>query len=556
MATQAVPSFQVPTGNGTAAPAATPAAAEPSSTFTGGVDQIAQPGVNDLGDLGSKILPGQTGPIAHNAILRPDGKRRAAANEALTAKQLLTLYQDAFGEGWLTSADKKALGTLDNRKLAEYFKVSSSGTGGGNIVAGNLADKEEAKDELASEITLYVPGLTKQEILKTDARNIMGLPVSTDVSKTFEDGGYSIPVGTPLGTAIQTIDPTALFKKEGTNDQLKPAQAGQITAAEAYNNLIGSYNSSSKTVQDQMIQQLANARYLNTDKPTAAQVQTAYKDLISQSVKTGESPANILATNPTSSQQAAEIDEAADKMGVVLSQSERDKLVEQATAASTPWTSSQVSEAVSGYFNFSDPTKLTGTAADLYAGFQKIANDYQIPISQLGLGQWVTNAIKGVDYADPDESATTYSTGSAAADAGFTAYVQGQAAAMYPQFATQIKQGITTNTLLDPYAQVAASVLGFGSVSGTGNSVSAAAQGDASASLNIDWSKPQWQKALQGGTNPDTGGPAPMSLDQWRSTLITDPSYGWAKTDDAKNMGAGIADHLLSVFGQPAAQGQ
>lgn len=174
---------------------------------------------------------------------------------------------------------------------------------------------------------------------------------------------------------------------------------------------------------------------------------------------------------------------------------------------------------------------------DLVSSMQTIADDYQIPGSAGALtsqAQQYLNA--GLDTTQ--------------AEANFKQAAQAQAAGLYPTFAPQIQAGVTTKTLLDPYAAMAAQVLGYGTTAeGTSGSASAADVSDAEASLGINWASPKWSVALSGGTNPANGGPAPMSLDQWRQTLINNPSYGWQNTDDAKDISSNVSNKLLETFG-------
>ena len=99
----------------------------------------------------------------------------------------------------------------------------------------------------------------------------------------------------------------------------------------------------------------------------------------------------------------------------------------------------------------------------------------------------------------------------------FTAFegaVKMQAEGLYPTLAPQIRAGIPTAYLLDPYRQVAKQKLG-------------------------DQYEPDFQTnpadtaALTGGQDPKTGSPAPMSLDQWKQHIQTDPQFGYDKTPQA-----------------------
>ncbi len=514
------------TGTGTGA---TPSGTSTPSFGESG-NATPQPGVDALGDVADKIVPGQP--------KLPGANKMAAAKEALTALDLLTMYKDFFSpNGAPTTKDMKNLRILDNPQLADYLKNKS---GGQALVEG--PERTKAQAEMAKIITQHVPGLTASEIIGYDPEKIMGLPISAAVSKTFDKGGFAIPEGTPIGTAIHTIDPTKLV---GEKD---------LTAAEYYDSGLQSFYAAKPGEQKKLIQTLLDGRYLDTATPSRTQLESGYAKLVRDSVTTNVSPQDILETSPTSSVQSAEISDAADRLGVSLTEADKVQLVQQATQGA--WQTPQISQAVAGYFKF-DPANLSGTAASLYQGMQKIVDEYQIPMSAAGYGQWVSNAIKGIDFANPAPDAAAYSTGTSAAQAAFTQYAQKTAMGLYPQFASEIAQGVSTQSLLDPYEQVAASVLGFGSTSGAGNSVSMVDANAGKAGLGINWQDPKWRAVLQGGTpDPTTGKPTGMTLDQARKYFITNPAFGWDKTDDAKNAGFAVADHLLSVFGQPAGQGQ
>jgi hypothetical protein len=85
---------------------------------------------------------------------------------------------------------------------------------------------------------------------------------------------------------------------------------------------------------------------------------------------------------------------------------------------------------------------------------------------------------------------------------------------------------MTVSQILQPYLSQAQTVLG----------VSGADQ---------DITSPQWQKALHGGANGDQL----MSLSDWDTTLRTDPSYGWDKSADAKNVYSSAAQSIAQAFG-------
>ena len=137
----------------------------------------------------------------------------------------------------------------------------------------------------------------------------------------------------------------------------------------------------------------------------------------------------------------------------------------------------------------------------------KIADDYVIPISD--------DAAKAWEKAGPDK---------------FKKYAEQVASGMYPTFADQIAAGLPTRVLLDPYVQVAAQILG-------------------PMMTEPDWLDPKWSAALQGGVDPKTKRPVPMTLDEWRQHLMTNPSHDYGKTPQALDRANAFVNELHKQFG-------
>lgn len=448
--------------------------------------------------------------------------------------------------------------------------------GGGKKAPVNM---QSVRRRVARLIAKEIPGLKASDILKVHPKDVLSIPISVEMAKAMEAQGLYVQTGQPISSAVEKIAAGAgAISKAAAG---APA-SGPLTAQQQYNKLVANYDDATAADKANMITGLGKAGLLeNPNNVTGDDVARAYKTLVTNAVSNKISVAQAqktlttnLGNNPNlktaqTSSQAAEIANTADKLGVNLTQEQFDSLSYQASQAQattgTGWSPAQITQAVSGYFKAPvnangsvDATQLSGEAASIYQGYQKILDEYQIPMSDTAVMQHVatalTSSITGINDSGGIDSGAGLSSGTSAASAAFAQYIQQQAASLYPQFATQINQGITTKTLLDPYAQVAAAVLGFGNA--TGSSASVAQSSDAAAALNINWADPKWAHVLSGNIDTATGRAGPMSLDQARSYFITNPQFGWSKTDDAKNAGIGVADHLLSVFGQPAATGQ
>lgn len=115
----------------------------------------------------------------------------------------------------------------------------------------------------------------------------------------------------------------------------------------------------------------------------------------------------------------------------------------------------------------------------------------------------------------------------------FEDYVKTTAQGLYPTLATQIKAGIPTAYLLDPYRQISKQMLGE----------------DFEPDFQAD---PKAVAALGGGTDPNTGRPAPMSLDQWRNHIKTHPGFGWDQTQGAIDETHNVMNNLEQVMSQPS----
>lgn len=141
-----------------------------------------------------------------------------------------------------------------------------------------------------------------------------------------------------------------------------------------------------------------------------------------------------------------------------------------------------------------------------------IGADYGLNISDLSAAGWAQKITAG----SMDTKA-------------FEDYARQQAAITHPYWQKQLNEGITLRQLADPYIQTAAQTLGISA--------------DA-----IDLSDPKWGTALQAKdkTGAVTG---PMSQLDWQRKLMTDPGYGWDKTQNAMTAAFNMRDKLMSTFG-------
>ena len=148
---------------------------------------------------------------------------------------------------------------------------------------------------------------------------------------------------------------------------------------------------------------------------------------------------------------------------------------------------------------------------DINGELTKIAQDYAVPMSTHALREWA-KTLEGKDLIP------------------FVEYVKKLAIGLYPTFAKEIEAGIPTKALLDPYVMVHQQAMG--------------PQADPP-----NWSDPKWSVALTGGRDGQTERPVPMSLDEWKRHIMTNPAHGWDKTPAAHAKAQEFVQALNDGFG-------
>lgn len=197
---------------------------------------------------------------------------------------------------------------------------------------------------------------------------------------------------------------------------------------------------------------------------------------------------------------------AAYKLGVTLSPQELTQVSYQAITGG--WSQDQIN---SFMFKVGD-VKTNGALTTTEAGLQQTAAQYLVPVSDKTLRQWSENVLTG--KITPED---------------FTNYAREQAKSMFPGLSDAIDRGVTVETYVDPYRQAAAKALEIPPES-------------------VDFMDPKWGKALN-QIDPKTGQRVSMSLTDWQKTIRTDPSYGWDRTQNARQASADLTSQLTRMFG-------
>ena len=138
------------------------------------------------------------------------------------------------------------------------------------------------------------------------------------------------------------------------------------------------------------------------------------------------------------------------------------------------------------------PTGLTGIAAELYAGFQNIAQQYLMYNPNNPSGSLITNQslLNQVESALQNYTGTGSSFGSSnlisGAEAQFTQQMMTQASQMYPSLAASIQAGTTPQAYVQPYTSVISNMTGIDPAS-------------------INFTDPQWNWVI---ATPNAKGPS------------------------------------------------
>lgn len=274
----------------------------------------------------------------------------------------------------------------------------------------------------------------------------------------------------------------------------QPGTTGTVTGQALYTAWLATYNSGAKgatpTTKNKTNKEVWDQRFyqmgiLNNQTPDPAQAQTAYKEVLAKAQQGDTTASKVIQT----------------------------QIKTQAKTLATAQQALGTAQSGATYF---------------LSKFQTIAHAYLVPMNAGTLNQYAATAAKNAgDTYYARENAITQ----------FKETVQKQAASLYSSYATEINKGVTTRTLLSPYAEVAAKTLGYNTAS------------TAMSQMGITWMSPKWNPALSGGKSATGKLAAPMSLTQWRQHLITTPQYGWANTATGQQTKLNVGQELAQLFG-------
>lgn len=156
-----------------------------------------------------------------------------------------------------------------------------------------------------------------------------------------------------------------------------------------------------------------------------------------------------------------------------------------------------------------------GDLAANAATIKGMANEYGVPLSDMAVQGWAKQLAQGAVTMD-----------------SIKGYLVEQAKSLFPSLAGALDRGITVAQYAAPYVQLAVQELGVNPA-------------------GISFTDPKWMQALN-QVDPKTGQRTAMSLDQWLTTIRTDPRYGYDTTHKANQDASQLATMLEQRFGAAA----
>jgi hypothetical protein len=337
---------------------------------------------------------------------------------------------------------------------------------------------------------------------------------------------------------------------------------------------MGQLNAASNTANLGKTQETSTKGGLTTSaaqqaQPTEDQVFNAYQNFLVSSNSAQQSPLAYMQAAPNSpttqalrngpaSEMFAFTQGIAQEMGVGLTTNQINQISNfygaSASVADDPSSvEDQIRDAVVALYSPpSDPSdpnspngygvvNPSGVANTMFVDIQQQAAAYQIPVSAGQITSMIQNDLQGATVESLYVAAD-------AAEAKAQQSFEEQAKGLYPALAPQIAEGSTVQQLTAPYLNVAEAI--------TGVPASTMQTDITSGGLS------KWSAFLQGGNNTSgstqlgnssgqaQAGPQMQTLDQWKTTLMQNPIYGFSKTQGAQDMAEQMTSAILNEFGK------
>lgn len=207
------------------------------------------------------------------------------------------------------------------------------------------------------------------------------------------------------------------------------------------------------------------------------------------------------------SAQRAMLQQAAVKMGAILSAKQLDKAARDSLAFG--WNEAMIQSFLGSYIKFTKDHTLGGMAGTAAQEITGLAYANGVRLSEQAVKNYAQYVVKGVSSMQDVEN-----------------HIKAQATGAYPAFADQINAGASMRDVAQPYIQMMASELGL-------------------PDTDIDMHNPVIKRAM--GRKDDKGAPAPMSLTDFQQMLRDDPR--WRKTTGTANQALTVGRQVLKDMG-------
>lgn len=174
------------------------------------------------------------------------------------------------------------------------------------------------------------------------------------------------------------------------------------------------------------------------------------------------------------------------------------------------WTPTQQQDILASWWSLDQGTQ-KGAAATIWQDINALSSDYAITLSDATKERWTQQVLAGDVTVEE-----------------FKGYLSEMAASQWTGLKDVLSRGVTVRQFAEPFLQLAARELEIDPAT-------------------IDLKDPKWQAFLD--RRNDKGEWSPMSLREWRSTVRSDPAFGWDKTEGARQQSAELTTALGERFG-------
>lgn len=430
---------------------------------------------------------------------------------------------------WESGLDPNNIG--DNGHSVGLFQLNDKGEGSGLSVAQRQDPRRNAEIALSEIANVYKrePNASWGQIA-TDAQRPASYTfpayhaaINAAQAKYQNADDATVIAAYHSGAASAGTTPTSSTDATGGGSGVGAAGSASGLAAGTPNELAASFGYSSAFFNsDPSLKKLIDS-YAGQDA-TNSQVQARFKaDLMDtawykQHTAAQREWTQLQTSDPTEAAHQLltmqqQLAQQAKSMGVQIPVGQLSQMARSALSMygqNVP--TSAVQDMIGAQLHYKGSATYSGDVGNDITTLKDLAHSYGVPISDQTMQGWLRNIVSnGVDpksYSD---------------------YLQQQAQSLYPTLAPQIKQGLTFQQAVDPYRQIAAQKLEIDP-------------------NTVDFTQPKWMKALT-QIDPKTGDRTAMSLDQWQNTVMTDPAYGYDKTNQAKSDAASLAVKIGQMWG-------